>query len=177
MGTCCCSGSTSDVTPSPATASLKDTHAGRFRGGAGHAADALSTRRLTTGAESRRVTKPRPTPPEGLPFRRARPGAVHLPPLLTAATGSRLHRHIDWALMQRDGWRDHLRVTVNVAVAELRLAGVSSFEIARVLTTAVVEHPSRPFYDAPSLLTRELRSATITKLMLRWMAGERTPRT
>jgi len=79
-------------------------------------------------------------------------------------------------MMQRDGWRDHLRVTVNVSVAELRLAGLSDIEIARVLSTAVAEHPSRAEYDAPSLLTREPRSLTITKLMLRWMAGERTPR-
>ena len=112
-----------------------------------------------------------------MPFRRARETrAENLPPHLTANTGSRLHRHIEWAMMQRDGWRDHLRVTVNVAVAELRLAGLSPFEIARVLTTAVTEHPSRAEYDSPSLLTRELRSQAITKLMLKWMAGERTPR-
>lgn len=124
------------------------------------------------------MSKPRPTPPAGTPFRRLREvGAEHLPPHLTANTGNRLHRHLDWAYTQRDGWRDHLRVTVNVAVAELRLAGLSSFEIARVLSTTVAEHPSRPLNDAPSLLTRELRSATITKLMLRWLAGERTPRT
>jgi hypothetical protein len=63
-----------------------------------------------------------------------------------------------------------------VAAAELRLAGLSPFEIARVLTIAVQEHPARAEYDTPSLLTRELRSQTITKLILRWMAGERTPR-
>lgn len=123
------------------------------------------------------MSRPHPTPPEGLPFRRTRDvEAAHLPPHLTANTGSRLHRHIDWAMMQRDGWRDHLRVTVNVAVAELRLAGLSDLEIARVLGTAVTEHPSRALYDVPSLRTRELRSVTITKLMLGWMAGERTPR-
>ena len=124
------------------------------------------------------MTKPYRTPPEGLPFRRLREvRAEHLPPHLSANTGSRLHRHIDWAMMQRDGWRDHLRVTVNVAVAELRLAGLSDIEVARVLSTAVAEHPSRSHYDTPSLLTRELRSTTVTKLMLRWLAGERTPRT
>ena len=123
------------------------------------------------------MSKPHRTPPEGMPFRRARETRVeHLPPLLTPNTGSRLHRHIEWAMIQRDGWRDHLRVTVNVCVAELRLAGLSDIEIARVLSTAVTEHPARAEYDAPSLLTRELRSQTITKLMLKWMAGERTPR-
>jgi hypothetical protein len=123
------------------------------------------------------VSKPHRTPPEGLPFRRARETrAENLPPLLSPNTGSRLHRHIEWAMMQRDGWRDHLRVTVNVAAAELRLAGLSPFEVARVLSAAVAEHPARAEYDTPSLLTRELRSQTITKLMLRWMAGERTPR-
>lgn len=123
------------------------------------------------------MSKPHRTPPEGLPFRRARETRVeHLPPLLSANTGSRLHRHIEWAMMQRDGWRDHLRVTVNVCVAELRLAGLSDIEIARVLSTAVAEHPARSEFDTPSLLTREPRSQTITKLMLKWMAGERTPR-
>jgi hypothetical protein len=123
------------------------------------------------------VSKRFPTPPKGLPFRRARETrAEQLPPQLTANTGSRLHRHLDWAMTQRDGWRDHLRVTVNVAIAELRLAGLSNSDIARVLSTAVAEHPSRALYDTPSLLTRELRSTTITKLMLRWLAGERTPR-
>ena len=112
-----------------------------------------------------------------MPFRRARETrAEHLPPMLTPNNGSRLHRHIEWAMIQRDGWRDHLRVTVNVAAAELRLAGLSPFEIARVLSTAVQEHPSRAEYDSPSLLTRELRSQAITKLILRWMAGGRTPR-
>ena len=123
------------------------------------------------------MTKPFRTPPDGMPFRRARETrAEHLPPLLTPNTGSRLHRHIEWGMTQRDGWRDHLRVTVNVAVAELRLAGLSDIEIARLLSTAVNDHPARSEYDSPSLLTRELRSQTITKLMLRWMAGERTPR-
>ena len=123
------------------------------------------------------MSKPHRTPPEGHSFRRARETrAEHLPALLTPNTGSRLHRHIEWAMMQRDGWRDHLRVTVNVAVAELRLAGLSDIEIARVLSAAVTEHPARAEYDAPSLVTREPRSQIITKLMLRWMAGGRTPR-
>ena len=95
------------------------------------------------------MSKPHRTPPEGMPFRRAREtNAEYLPPHLTPNTGSRLHRHIEWAMMQRDGWRDHLRVTVNVAAAELRLAGLSPFEVARVLSTAVQErgleqHPHR----------------------------------
>ena len=163
------------MTRPPPAASLKHRHAGRIFGRAGHAAVVGTD--LHPGQRALRMSKPHRTPPEGMPFRRARETrAEHLPPMLSPNTGSRLHRHIEWAMMQRDGWRDHLRVTVNVAAAELRLAGLSPFEIARVLTIAVQEHPARAEYDTPSLLTRELRSQTITKLILRWMAGERTPR-
>jgi hypothetical protein len=126
------------------------------------------------------MSQPRRTPPDGLPSLHL--GAPHeerdpSTPPLGPDTQRRLNRHIEWAMMQRDGWQDHLRVTVKVVVAELRLAGLSTFEIARVLTTSVTEHPSRALYDTESLLTRELRSTALTKLMLRWLAGQRAPRT
>jgi hypothetical protein len=126
------------------------------------------------------MTQPRRTPPEGSPSLRLEASPEERDPStppLGPDTQRRLNRHIEWAMMQRDGWQDHLRVTVKVAVAEMRLAGLSTFEMARVLTTSVTEHPSRAPYDTESLLTRELRSTALTKLMLRWLAGQRAPRT
>jgi hypothetical protein len=117
------------------------------------------------------MTFPKRTPPEGLPRRiRDRPVLRLDPPALSAHTLRRLDRHIDWAVTQRAGWKDHLRVTVKVAIAELRLAGISTTDIGRLLTQAIVEHPSCSFYDTSSLITRERRSTTLTKLMLGWLS-------
>lgn len=95
---------------------------------------------------------------------------------LTPETRQRLNRHIEWAMLHRSDWQDHLRVTVRVAVAEMRLGGLSDAEIARALRRAVEDHPTRTTYDAESLLTRELSSAQLVTLMLRWANGLRALR-
>jgi hypothetical protein len=79
-------------------------------------------------------------------------------------------------MLRRTDWQDHLRVSVRVAVAEMRLAGLSSAEIAVVIREAVENHPARSTYDGESLLTRELRSTQLVNLMLRWLHGLRAPR-
>ncbi len=97
-------------------------------------------------------------------------------PQLSPETRQRLHRHIEWAMAGRPDWQDHLRVTVRVASAEMRLAGLSSGEVERAFRCAVEDHPARTTHDAASLVTRELRSAQLVKLMLRWADGLRALR-
>jgi hypothetical protein len=124
------------------------------------------------GGERRPMTFPKRTPPEGLPRRiRDRPALRLDQHPISAHTLRRLDRHIDWAVTQRAGWKDHLRVTVKVAIAEMQLAGIPADEIGALLTQAIVEHPSSSFYETASLITRERRSTTLTKLVLGWLAG------
>jgi hypothetical protein len=102
-------------------------------------------------------------------IRRAMAAAGHASSL-TMSTARRLHRHVEWAMERRTGWRDHLRPSVKVAVAELRLVGLSTVEIGRVLTKLVLEHPACTHHDPVNLLTRERRSTTVVNLMLQWAA-------
>lgn len=114
------------------------------------------------------------SPPEGIPqIRRARQSALEAkrPPCVTAATWTRLARHVEWAVTKHPGWRNHLRETMKVVAAELQLGGLSSFDIAQVLKAAVLEHPACIASDRVSLLTGEPRSSQLVRLMLRWHAG------
>lgn len=114
------------------------------------------------------------SPPEGIPqIRRARQSALEAkrPPCVTAATWTRLARHVEWALTKHPGWRNHLRETMKVVAAELQLGGVANVEIAQVLRASVLEHPACATSDRVSLLTREPRSSQLVRLMLRWFGG------
>ena len=123
------------------------------------------------------MMQPRRTPPESMPvIGRAFPADRAHAPQLGEETRQRLTRHIEWAMSGRTDWQDHLRVTVRVAAAEMRLAGVSHNEIERTFRRAVEDHPARTKYDAESLLTRELRSSQLVTLMLRWANGLRALR-
>lgn len=121
------------------------------------------------------MTQPRRTPPSSTPAIGPEAGTPK-GPVLSQETLVRLNRHIEWAMLRRTDWQDHLRVTVRLATAEMRLAGLASTEIHSVLKRAVEHHPTRLAYDAESLVTRELRSTQLVTLILRWASGLRAPR-
>lgn len=131
-------------------------------------------RPLRRAVEGGLMSQPHRTPPGSSPAVESSPKRSG--PALSRETSARLDRHIEWAMLRRTDWQDHLRVTVRVATAEMRLAGLTNAEVVEAIRAAVENHPTRSTYDAESLLTRELRSTQLTTLMLRWVNGLRAPR-